>query len=414
MRSPNRRLTLSIAGNINDIPAEEWNRIASNDLYSPFLEHEFLASVEATGCADPENGWYPRHFVLRSDERIIAAAPAYAKTHSMGEFVFDQGLAQAVMSMDKEYYPKLVATLPFTPSPGYRFLTDPEYDEFFLTQTLSEGMRAYRDEAGLASHSLLFADPAWETISFLARPEDRSVSPEGAASAPEGFLPWVHQFFLWENDSYRSFDDYLARFNKNQRRNIRRERQSVAESGLCVEALTGSALTEAAMDRMFEFYRSTNENFGPWAAFFLNREWFHHIGRRWSHRVILFSAIRPENGSTVAMSMLVRKGTRLIGRYWGASEHVPNLHFELCYYAPIEFAVAEGIESFDPGMGSPHKARRGFRSREFISYHSFADAGNSALFAAVLLRANRGERELIRELNESIPWKVDNTNLTLD
>ena len=153
MKTDTDRLTLSVCGALTDIPAEQWNRLASAARYSPFLEHEFLASVESSGCAGPETGWYPRHFVLRADNRIIAAAPAYAKTHSMGEFVFDQGLAQAVMGMNKAYYPKLVATLPFTPAPGYRFLTDPDYDEAALTRTLCDAMAVYRDEAGLASHS---------------------------------------------------------------------------------------------------------------------------------------------------------------------------------------------------------------------------------------------------------------------
>ena len=394
MKTDTRHLTLSVCGALTEIPPEQWNRLASAAPYSPFLEHEFLASVESSGCAGPETGWYPRHFVLRDDTRIIAAAPAYAKTHSMGEFVFDQGLAQAVMGMNKTYYPKLVATLPFTPAPGYRFLTDPDYDEAALTRTLCEGMAVYRDQAGLASHSILFTDPAWEPPS------------PGPHRTESPFHPWAHQYFLWENDSYSGFDDYLARFNKNQRRNIRRERQSVRESGLSIRHLTGSDITDALMNRMYDFYRSTNDNFGPWAAFYLNREWFQTIGQTWPRRIILFAAFPPDTDEPIAMSLVVRKGDQMIGRYWGASRYVPNLHFELCYYAPIEFAVSRGIASFDPGMGSAHKARRGFGSREFISYHSFADSEVSELFAAVLHQANRGEREAIRALDESVPWKA--------
>ena len=394
MKTDTDRLTLSVCGALTDIPAEQWNRLAAAARYSPFLEHEFLASVESPGCACPETGWYPRHFVLRADNRIIAAAPVYAKTHSMGEFVFDQGLAQAVMGMNKAYYPKLVATLPFTPAPGYRFLTDPDYDEAALIRTLCDAMAVYRDEAGLASHSILFTDPAWEPPS---PGPDHTESP---------FHPWAHQYFLWENDSYSGFDDYLARFNKNQRRNIRRERQSVRESGLCIRHLTGGDITDALMNQMYDFYRSTNDNFGPWAAFYLNREWFQTIGQSWPGRIILFGAFVPDTDEPIAMSLVVRKGNQMIGRYWGASRYVPNLHFELCYYAPIEFAVSRGIASFDPGMGSTHKARRGFGSREFISYHSFADSEVSELFAAVLHQANLGEREAIRALDESVPWKA--------
>ena len=389
-----RPLTLSVIRNIHDIAAKDWNRLALLPCYSPFLEYEFLSTLERSGAASAESGWYPFHFVLRDKKRLVAIAPAYIKTHSMGEFIFDQGLAEAAVSMRKKYYPKLVATLPFTPIPGYRIMVDPKYDERILTDIILDGMKSYRDEASLGSHSFLFTDPLWSI--------GRLQSCNGAGG--EEFQAWAHHYFLWENRGYRDFSDYLNRFNKNQRRNIRRERASM--QNLVFRHFSGDDLSDSLLNAMYGFYRKTNEQFGPWAAFFLNREWFVLAGREWSGRIIIFTASHADSPDDyVGMSMLVRKNDQLFGRYWGSCGYVPNLHFELCYYAPIEYAITEGIRCFDPGMGSYHKARRGFSSREFISYHCFADPLITELFGSVLDEANRGQREAIDDLDASIPWR---------
>jgi predicted N-acyltransferase len=390
------KLHLSIVDDIRTIPAEDWNRLAARDEYSPFLEHEFLASIEESQCAAPETGWYPRHFILKESGRLVAAAPAYVKTHSMGEFVFDQGLAHAVTEMGLPYYPKLVATLPFTPTPAYRFLIDPEYDEQAITKILMAGMKSFTDQAELGSYSILFAKPDWEeSLEFWLD-----------SGSPETVSRWSHQYFIWENENYQDFADYTGRFKKGQRRNILRERASLRDAGVSIRVLTGSDLTESTMDDMYDFYRLTNDQFGPWAAFFLNREWFQDIGRRWAHRVLIFAAFEQGEDEAVAMSMVIRKNGTMVGRYWGARRFISNLHFELCYYAPVEYAIREGITRFDPGMGSPHKARRGFRSRRFQSFHVFSNPEVSTLFNSVLPDANRAEQEAINNLDASIPWKT--------
>jgi len=392
MAPDSERLTLSVVDDIRSVDADQWNRLARRDEYSPFLEHEFLASIEASGAAAPETGWFPRHLVLRDSSTIIAAAPAWGRTHSMGEFVFDQGLAEAARELGRDYYPKLTATLPFTPSPGYRFLIDPDYDQAEVCRVLLDGLRSLRESLGMGVFSLLFVDPDWEP--FIRDGFDDS-------------LRWAHQYYIWRNRGYADFEDYVSRFRKSQRRNIRRERSSIDDQGLRIRRLEGDDIDEAVMDRMFDFYRSTNENFGPWAAFFLNREWFRDIGRRWAHRIVLFAAYPAGVDEPIAMSFLIRKGRTLIGRYWGADRFVRNLHFELCYYAPIEFAINDGIDLFDPGMGSPHKTRRGFESREYGTYHEFDDETLRRLFRQVLPEANRMERDRIDELDRSVPWRRD-------
>lgn len=389
-------LQLSVLDDIRSVEPEEWNRLAGMDTYSPFLEHDFLASLEISGCAAPETGWYPRHFVLKDSGRLVAAAPAYVKTHSMGEFVFDQGLAQAVSEMGLNYYPKLVATLPFTPTPGYEFLIDPKYDKQAVTDVLLGGMKTFTEQAELGSYSVLFADSSWE------RYLERWAEPDEA----EAVSRWSHQYFIWENEGYADFAEFVSCFRKGQRRNILRERSSLQDSSVEIRVLTGSEITDSVMNRMFEFYEVTNTQFGPWAAFFLNREWFQDIGRRWRHRILIFAAYIPGEPDAVAMSMVIRKNGMMVGRYWGADRFIRNLHFELCYYAPVEYAISEGISRFDPGMGSPHKARRGFRSREYRTYHSFSNPEISRLFNSVLPDANQAERDAIEELDTSIPWKT--------
>lgn len=394
--SESTSLQLSVVDDIRSIKPDDWNRLAGRDTCSPFLEHDFLSSLEHSRCATPETGWYPRHFVLKDSGRLIAAAPAYVKTHSMGEFVFDQGLAQAAEQMGLLYYPKLVATLPFTPTPGYEFLIDPEYDRQAVTDVLLGGMKSFTEQAELGSYSVLFAEPGWERyLEGWAGPGDA-----------ERVSRWSHQYFIWENEGYADFADFAGRFRKGQRRNIQRERSSIRDAGVEIRILGGSELSDSIMDRMFDFYESTNTQFGPWAAFFLNREWFLDIGRRWRHRILIFAAYIRGETDAVAMSMVIRKNGMMVGRYWGADRFIRNLHFELCYYAPVEYAISQGISRFDPGMGSPHKARRGFRSREYRTYHSFSSPEISRLFNSVLTEANQAERDAINDLDTSIPWKA--------
>lgn len=402
MISKNKKFIIRIVDGMDSINPEQWKLLTKDKHYSPFLEYEFLYSLEKSKAASAETGWYPQHFLLLHGECLVGAAPAYIKSHSMGEFIFDQGLAQSLIDMGKSYYPKLVATLPFTPSPGYRFLTCADYDENIITQAIMDAMKKYRNQLGLASHSLLFVDPKWKTLPHLYP----------SSNTETGFCKWAHQFYLWENESYSCFDDYLACFKKKQRRNIKRERLSVKNSGIHIKCLNENELNEPTMELMFDFYRNTNMQFGPWAAFFLNREWFIEIGRTWKHRVIIFVAYRENQKKPIAMSFLVRKDNQLIGRYWGTSEDIPNLHFELCYYSPIEFAIRENLKTFDPGMGSVHKTRRGFSSQEFISYHAFSDKEVSRIFSFILPEVNKQEREHIALLNSSIPWRNDTDKRT--
>lgn len=383
-----RGTQLSIVNSIDSISSREWNQIAEKDEYSPFLEYQFLHSVELTGCVAPDKGWYPNHFVLRGPDGIIGAAPAYVKTNSDGEFIFDQGIAAQVIASGLYYYPKLLATLPFTPCPGYKFLSSDKADTEEQNSRIIEGMREFTYRGGYGSSS----------ISFPSSDFDEELK------GVEHLNPWSHQYFLWLNEDYRTFDDYLHCFNKNQRRNIARERASIRNQGIEVKIYTGEKINSFLMSLMFRFYYNTNRKFFPWGAYFLNEEWFSHIAGVWAHRIILIAAYLPKYEMPIAMSMLIRKNQHLYGRYWGDAFYIPNLHFELCYYTPIEYAIAQKISDFDPGMGSSHKTRRGFRSYCFNSYHDYTNKAVREYFRYLTTLCEREELDLIEQLNDSVPW----------
>ena len=381
-------MQLSIMSGIDSISQQEWNRIAEQDKYSPFLEYQFLYSVELAGCAAPSTGWHPNHFVLSGPDGLIGAAPAYVKTNSNGEFIFDQGIAAQVIAANLDYYPKLVATLPFTPCPGYQFLTSDKADIEEQNSCIIEGMREFTYQSKYGSASILFPSPCFDEK--LQRVDHLN--------------PWSHQYFLWLNEGYETFDDYLHCFNKNQRRNIVRERASIRNLGIEIRVYTGEEINSYLMSLMFKFYHNTNQNFGPWGALFLNEEWFCHIAKTWAHRIILVAAYLPGCEAPIAMSMLIRKNRHLYGRYWGDLFYIPNLHFELCYYTPIEYAITQRISDFDPGMGSRHKARRGFRSYCFNTYHDYTDRRVREYFGHLISLCDQEEFSLIEQLNKSVPW----------
>ncbi|MBI5439991.1 MAG: GNAT family N-acetyltransferase [Deltaproteobacteria bacterium] len=369
---------------VSEIPREEWNRLAL-PLPVPILEWEWLQGLEASGSVCPETGWLPLHLTLRRDRRLVAAAPLYVKVHSEGEFVWDYAWADVAEQLGLSYYPKLVGMSPATPIPGYRFLVAPEEDEAELTDRLLEAVERLCRQNGLSGISFPYAEPAWQAL-LEAR----------------GYLAWRHQSFLWENRGLASFEDYVAAFDHNQRRNLRRERRAVERAGIEVRPSTGEEIGLPDLRAMYGFYERTNAQFGPWAAKYLTASFFEGLlGYR--HRLLLFTARRPGREEPLAMSLLLTKGDGLYGRFWGSAERVEALHFEACYYAPIEWAIRHRIRRFDPGIGGPHKVRRGFRAVPNHSLHRFFDPRLQSVMATHLREINEAEQERIDELNRGLP-----------
>jgi predicted N-acyltransferase len=380
------RYELEWVQQIADIPREQWDALAEA-LPTPVLEWEWLRLMEASGSVRPETGWLPLHLVVRSGQRLVAAAPLYVKGHSEGEFVWDYIWADVAQRLGVRYYPKLVGMSPATPVSGYRFLIAPGEDEQLLTTLMLQAIDRLCRDNKLAGLSFNYVDPGWKELMQSL-----------------GFSAWEHQSFLWENEGFASFEDYLGVFDKNQRRNIRRERRKMELQGLRLEAITGEQITRDHLRRMFHFYELTNEQFGPWAAKYLTAEFFSGLYEGYRHRLLLLPAYLEGREDPVGMSFLLTKAGRLYGRYWGAEGRFDSLHFNACYYGPIEWAIRNGMQSFDPGIGSAHKLRRGFRAVGNWSLHRFYDERLSKVMRSNIERINLMEAQAIEELNQGLPF----------
>ncbi len=381
-----RPLHLRWVAQIAEVDRSSWDRLAK-PLKTPFLEWDWLWLMEASGSAAAPNGWIPRHLTVWSDGDLVAAAPLYIKSHSAGEFVFDHAWAQVSGQLGMNYYPKLVGMSPFTPLIGYRFLVAAGADEDMLTGWMLDEIDRFCGRQGLSGASFLFADPLW-----------------AEAVSRRGYCPWVHPSFAWVNEHYTDFEDFLARFNSNQRRNIRRERSRLMRQGIAVEMIPGKELPQSHFDRMYHYYARTNDQFGPWGCKYLTPEFFRLLPERFGHRLMFAVARSRETADVpVGMSLFVTKGDRLYGRYWGCIRDVDYLHFDACYYSPIEWAIARGIQLFDPGAGGGHKLRRGFRLTPNCSLHRFQHPAMRRVMEAHIDAINRREREEINAINLDLP-----------
>ncbi|MDR0586724.1 MAG: GNAT family N-acetyltransferase [Treponema sp.] len=389
--------TVKIALSIAEFDPVQWNDlIRSGDI--PFLEWEWFAALETSGSVCPETGWHPLHLSLWDKDDLLAAAPLYLKNHSDGEFVWDYMWAKAASSLGTPWYPKLTGVVPATPAEGYRFLTADGFpDRDLLNSTLLDAAEALCRNNGIRGLHLLFAEPDW-----ASRP---------GSLVERGYSAWKHQRYVWENAGFAGFDDYLAGFNKNQRKNIRREYRRHEEQGIGLRIVDrdSGAGQSGYFNAIHELYTITNDKFVPWDARWVNGEFFRLLGSSYSRRVVFSEAYRKgQTGGaeeTVALAMMIRKDEKIWGRYWGAYEDLKDLHFAVCYYAPMDYCIREGIRYFDPGAGSPHKVRRGFRSVFDTSYHKFFDPLLEKLFRTNIDEVNSYEEENIGALNDGLPLK---------
>ncbi|MGD1985314.1 MAG: peptidogalycan biosysnthesis protein [Desulfobacterales bacterium] len=372
---------------ISEVDQSQWDALAE-PLATPFLEWVWLRQLEISKSTTAETGWLPHHLTIWSDDRLVAAAPLYIKTHSAGEFVFDHVWADVAQKLKIAYYPKLVGMSPFTPMIGYRFLIAPDEDEDRLTRQMIFEIEQFCSQFGIAGCSFLFVDPQWRKLMIR-----------------HGFISWLHQSFSWRNAGYRTFDDYLAVFNSNQRHNIKRERRSIENQGLYLETVTGEKIPSALISAMYPFYERTNDKFGPWGCKYLKQPFFEGLADGYCHRLLLVAAFKKTNPDLpVGLSLLVYKQDRLFGRYWGCSNDINHLHFNACYYSPIEWGIANGINWFDPGMGGYHKIRRGFTAVGNYSLHRFFDERLEYVMNTHIEKINQLEQEQIDALNAELPF----------
>jgi uncharacterized protein len=384
-------LTVKVARSLSAVPAAAWDACANpgsrtpDDPFSPSVCHAFLSALEDSGCVGRSSGWSPLHVLVEDEaQKLLAAAPCYLKSHSQGEYVFDHSWADAYARAGGRYYPKLQVSVPFTPVTGPRLLVaeTPRTEE--ARAALIGGLRALRGEAGASSIHATFL-----------------TEPDAQALTAAGFLARKDQQFHWFNDGYRSFDDFLAALSSRKRKTIRRERRDAVANGIGIEWVTGAALTEKHWDAFYAFYMDTGSR--KWGRPYLNRRFFSLLGERMAERVLLVLAKR--NGRYIAGAINLIGDQRLYGRNWGCIENHPFLHFEICYYQAIDFAIHRGLERVEAGAQGEHKLARGYRPVINTSAHDIADPSLRRAIASYLERERAYVAEVAEELSSATPFR---------
>ncbi|MBF9195041.1 GNAT family N-acetyltransferase [Microvirga terrestris] len=382
---------VKIAQDLKAVPAADWDACAlrvgsgDDDPVNPFVTHAFLSAIEDSGCVGAKTGWAPLHVLVQDEtEKLLAAAPCYLKSHSMGEYVFDHSWADAYTRAGGRYYPKLQVAVPFTPATGPRLLVPNGPKAAETRSYLIAGLRALRDQTGASSIHATFLQQddleAFTTEEFLVRND---------------------QQFHWFNEGYGSFDDFLAALASRKRKAMRRERRDALTNGITIEWVTGKDITEAHWDAFFAFYMDTGSR--KWGRPYLNRLFFSLIGERMADRVLLVMAKR--NGRYIAGAINFIGDKRLYGRNWGCIEDHPFLHFEVCYYQAIAFAITRGLDRVEAGAQGEHKLARGYRPVLTSSAHDIADPGLRHAVQAYLEQERLYVSEAAEELEEATPFK---------
>jgi predicted N-acyltransferase len=364
-------ISIRIARWIAEVPAAEWDGLAGEG--SPFLKWDWLDSLEQTGCANQETGWLPHHLLAERAGKLIAACPLYLKLHSMGEFVFDYEWADAAHRLGIRYYPKMLVGVPFTPVSGRRFLTADGAERPALIRLMGQALAKVAGDNKISSvHVNFCADDEREALEQV------------------GFVSRLGLQFHWENRGFVSFDDYLASFRSERRNKIKRERREIAQQGITIRAIEGNELTRSDVRTMFRLYKGHVDNL-YYGRQYLTRDFFDAVLARFADHLCLIFA--QQDGRIIAGTFNVHGGNVLYGRYWGAVEERPFLHFNVCYYSAIEHCIRSGWSRFEAGAGGSFKQFRGLEPQPTTSMHFFIDSR----FGQAVTNYLRQERELMQQ-----------------
>lgn len=380
---------VSVFTSLSEIDREAWDACANppGAAYNPFVSHDFLEALERSQSANAETGWFPQHLVLKGDhETLRGVMPCYLKSHSQGEYVFDHGWADAFERAGGRYYPKLQVAVPFTPVTGPRLLAHPGFDvaetRAVLATAAAERARSLRASS---IHATFLTRAEWTSLGEL------------------GYLQRTDQQFHFEDAGYGDFEGFLSALASRKRKQLKRERRDALEGGITIEWVTGAAITEALIDRFFLFYMDTGAR--KWGRPYLTRAFFSLLIERMADKVLFIIAKR--DGAIIAGALNLIGSDTLYGRYWGCSEDHPFLHFEVCYYQAIDFALAHGLSRVEAGAQGGHKLIRGYLPVTTYSAHWIANPG---FRDAVDHYLSRERQEIEREkemLAERAPFKND-------
>ncbi len=388
-------LSLKVVGSIHKVPAESWDACAATDRreINPFVRHDFLSALEDSNSVGLDAGWKPQHLVLEAaDGQVLGCAPIYLKGHSYGEYVFDWGWAQAYERAGGRYYPKLQCAVPFTPVTGPRLMVRPDLraeTRTALHRTLVAGMIELARELKVSSVHVTFP-----------------TEPEFEVMTAAGLLPRLGRQYHWKNDGYASFDDFLEALSSRKRKNIRKEREKANEAGIEILTLVGDEITSEHWDAFYKFYQSTSDR--KWGSAYLERSFFDLLSARMGEAVVLMMG--RKDGRWVCGAINFRSHDTLYGRNWGTIVDVPMLHFEVCYYRAIDFAIANKLAWVEAGAQGEHKLQRGYLPRATYSAHWIADAGLRGAVARFLEAERQSVVDDMEALTELGPFKRENAS----
>ncbi len=375
-------ITVAVAASVLDIPAADWAACAGSK--NPFLDHAFFAAMESSGSAVARTGWQPHHLVARaSTAALIGILPMYVKSHSQGEYIFDHNWADAFERAGGRYYPKLQAAVPFTPVPGARLL---------LPETAGP----------LAGLALLRAAEQIATQAKLSSVHATFIAPEQVPIFEQaGWLIRSDQQFHWQNQNYRHFDDFLAALASRKRKAIRKERAEALANDISIEHITGSAISEEHWDIFWHFYQDTGAR--KWGRPYLTRHAFTLLGETMAEKILLVMARRQ--GKYIAGALNFIGSDTLYGRYWGCSEEHACLHFEVCYYQAIDFAIVHGLRTVEAGAQGAHKLARGYAPTPTWSAHYIVNESFRRAIAEYLHNEREHVAEEISYLGQRLPFR---------
>jgi len=375
-------VTITVLEGLSDISQADWDSCARHS-GDPFTTYRFLRALEDSSSVGRGTGWEPHHLVARSGENIIAVMPLYAKSHSQGEYMFDHNWAHAYERSGGQYYPKLQAAVPFTPVTGRRFLCREGYEKIGRSALLQGAVQIAANNQLSSLH-----------ITFCAEEEFE-------AGTETGLLPRTGQQFHWLNDGYQSFDDFLGALSSRKRKNIRKERVVAQNFGGTIFALTGADIEPEHWDAFWQFYQDTGAR--KWGVPYLTREFFDIVQEQMQDDVLLVMCERA--GRWVAGALNFIGADCLYGRYWGCAEDHPCLHFEVCYYQAIDFAIEHGLKRVEAGAQGAHKLARGYLPKPTYSLHWIADPGFRRAIAAYLDAERDAVNEEIEVLTDYGPFR---------
>ncbi len=389
-----KKFSIKWHSSIKEIPESFWDKLKSKN-HIPFFEWSWLKSLEDSQSVCPKTGWQPLFLGVWNIEKLIAVAPLYLKNHSFGEFIFDSPFVELANHLDLNYYPKLIGMSPFSPIEGYRFFILQDENEQEVTNLIIKEIDRFALKNGINSCNFLYVDPAWKRIAEAA-----------------GCAKWLNKQSLWQSNNQNNFSDYLAEFNSNQRRNIKRERSAINKAGIRIETLAGHKINEHVITNMHDFYEDHCSRWGIWGSKYLSKDFFQNLAQsRQLENLLIFAAFRENINKPIAMSLCITDREKLWGRYWGSKEEINFLHFELCYYAPIEWAINHGIRSFDPGAGGSHKLRRGFVAKPTVSLHRWYNNRMDSLIRAWLPKINNLMVQEINAINNELPFSNERPSI---